>query len=202
MKCKVCGSENVNVDYDGIIRNGRLGVYTDYPVKMYRCKECRVIWHEPILKNDSYYETSEYREKLEGTTAEMDFYKMHDKDNLDKFIYTGTTIFRNKKVADIGCGAGAFLDFVSGASEEVVAIEPSIVYRNAMKEKGYHTYAYAEDAIKDYKGKIDVVTSFDVIEHVERPWDFLKDIFKLLQVGGGIIHWNANRNSSYEKAAW
>jgi len=41
--CTICGSSNVGVTYDGLIRDGALGHYTASPVKMYRCADCDVI---------------------------------------------------------------------------------------------------------------------------------------------------------------
>lgn len=188
MKCKLCGSNETFVEYNGLIRDGGLGKYTRDNVKMYRCKACGVIWHDPILDNESYYETAEYRESLEGTTEEQDFYRLHDAENFNKFSYTGTTIFRNRNVADIGCGCGAFLDFVSGAAKNIVAVEPSQVYRNIMNRKGFDTYAYAADAKSKWESALDVVTSFDVIEHVENPEAFLRDVYDLLADDGvGIV---------------
>ena len=187
MRCNICGSENVVIDYDGIIRNGGLGNFTSKAVKMYKCHNCEVIWHEPVLNNEEYYESSEYRYAMEGTSDEQDFYRMHDKESMDKFEYTGTTVFRNSIVADIGCGCGAFLDYIHGVAKTIIAIEPSEIYRKAMNEKGFMTYAYAEDAVNDYSGAVDVVTSFDVIEHVEKPKEFLTDTKNLLRKGGCAI---------------
>lgn len=110
MKCSLCGSGNVKAIYDGKIRNGGLGRYTDTDVKMYQCLDCGVIWHEDVAGNlKQYYESKEYRQSLEGSSEEKDFYRKHDGETLDKFQYTGTKIFRRKIVADIGCGCGAFL---------------------------------------------------------------------------------------------
>lgn len=188
MKCKLCNCDQTEIIYNGQIRNGGLGKYTDGDVSIYQCKACGVIWHEPILNNEEYYESEEYRLSLEGSSEEADFYRLHDKESYDKLIYTGTTVFRNGIVADIGCGCGAFLDYVNGVASEVIAVEPSEKYRTIMDKKGFHTYAYCSDAIKDYKEKTDVVTSFDVIEHVEDPQLFLNELFDLLKTGGkGII---------------
>lgn len=176
MKCPICNSNQVKNEYDGPLRDGKLGQYTQKSVKMFRCENCGVIWHEPYHKADEYYESKEYREQLEGSSEIRDFYRLHDKENFPKLTYADPKIFRNKTIADVGCGGGAFLDLVSGVAKETIAIEPSEAYRDVLSNKGYKTYAYASDAVYKYVGKIDVLTSFDVIEHVEDPVDFIKGI--------------------------
>ena len=188
MMCKICGSEDCSVIYNDVIRNGGIGVYTKNAVPMYCCNNCRVIWHENVIEDtEEYYESQEYRASVDGNSEAERFYQLHDKETLDKLNYTGTTIFRGKTVADIGCGAGAFLDYINGVADKIIAVEPSSFFREVMNKKGFTTYPYASDAIKDYKGKVDVVTSFDVIEHVEDPEAFLKDIYNLLSDNGSAI---------------
>lgn len=46
MKCKICGSENTDIIYNDLIRDGGLGQYTKKPIKIFQCKDCDVIWHE------------------------------------------------------------------------------------------------------------------------------------------------------------
>ncbi len=188
MKCGLCNSGNIKIIYDGKIRNGGLGKYTDEDVKMYQCMDCEVIWHEDRISNLSqYYESRQYRQALEGSSEEADFYEKHDGETLDKFLYTGTGIFRNKAVADIGCGCGAFLDFVKGAASSIIAIEPSETYRTIMDGKGFLTYPYLGDAMEKHRGNVDVVTSFDVIEHVSDPQEFMEGVYDLLSEGGQAV---------------
>ena len=185
MKCKICGCDNCKIIWNDVIRDGALDHYTDQEVILYQCNECGVIWHDLLERDLShYYETETYRMSLEGTVNENDFYSMHDRETLDKLKYTGTGIFRNKIVADIGSGCGSFLDFIIGVASEVVAIEPSKPYREVMKKKRFNVYPYASEAINDYECKVDVITSFDVIEHVESPEQFLSDIHNLLAQDG------------------
>lgn len=188
MQCKICSSEKVKIIYDGIIRNGGLGKYTEKNIQMYQCENCEVIWHENQFSDVcQYYESKEYRNSLEGGTEAERFYELHDKETLAKLTYTGTDIFRNKIIADIGCGCGAFLDFLKGVAQTIIAIEPSENYRKIMDEKKFETYAYASEAKKEYAGIIEVITSFDVIEHVEEPVKFIQDIYELLAEGGEAI---------------
>ena len=187
IKCKLCGSKQVNITYQGIIRDGGLGKYTNNSITMYQCNDCNVIWHDEILDIQKYYETSQYRLTLEGTSDEEDFYRMHDKESFEKFRYTGTDIYRHKIVADIGCGCGAFLDLLKGVVHQVIAIEPSDIYRDIMAKKEFNTYAYTRDALVDYQNQVDVVVSFDVIEHVVNPEIFLSEIYALLSHNGKAI---------------
>ena len=190
MKCKICGSDELKTIYKGQIRDGRLGKYTADDIQMFQCEKCDVIWHDPTSKVDSYYESSAYRSTMGEESDAEEFFKIHDYENLQKFMYTGTSIFRNRTVADIGCGCGGFLDFLSGVAHKIVAIEPSEKYQYYMKNnRAYDVYSYAKNAINDgYENTVDVVTSFDVIEHVEDPKEFAKDVYRLLASDGvGII---------------
>ncbi len=187
MKCKVCGGNKIKTIYNGRIRDGGLGKYTEDAVAMWQCEDCDVIWHDILSDTKQYYESKEYRNSMEGNSDAETFYELHDRETLDKFQYTGTDIYRHKVVADIGCGVGAFLDFLSGVCKTVIGIEPSATHRQIMSEKGYQTYAYADEAKPDWNNKVDIVTSFDVIEHVENPMGFMKDVFDLLSGGGHAV---------------
>ena len=184
MKCKICGSANVDIVYNGEIRDGKVGNFTKQAVPIYKCKDCDVTWHDNILKDiDSFYESAEYRNAVDDGSEAAHFYELHDGGVYDTLRYTGTKIFRDKVVADIGCAAGAFLDFVKGSAKTVIGIEPSAIFRKSMQEKGFVTFPYAKDAKKVYADKVNVVTSFDVIEHVEEPEEFLRDAYDLLGEG-------------------
>ena len=184
MYCKLCNGTDIIDEYYGLIRDGGLGKFTDHSISMYRCRSCGVIWHNILLDSHEYYKSDEYRNSLEGTTSEEDFYKLHDTESLAKLSYTGTSVYRDAVVADIGCGCGAFLDYISGVAKMIVAIEPTESYQDVLQRKGFNTFSYASEALGQFREKVDVVTSFDVIEHVEEPKAFLMDIYRLLSTGG------------------
>lgn len=188
MNCKICGSENCGIIYDDYIRDGAVETLTNQKYKMYQCGECGVIWHDINEKeNAEFYQSEKYRLSLENDSAVGHYYELHDWEVLEKLQYTGTDIFRDKTVADIGCGGGSFLDFVSGVAAKTVGIEPSKLYKEQLALKGHDAYMYASQARENYAGKIDVVTSFDVIEHVDSPHLFLQDVYELLKDGGQAV---------------
>ncbi len=187
-RCKLCASDRVRIIYEGVIRTGGLDKYTEQDVPMFQCENCGVIWHDPMLKNiDEYYESKKYRASMDEGSEEEVFYRNHDRETLDKLQYTGTTIFRDRTVADIGCGAGAFLDFLKGVAKNIVAIEPSEAFQKILSRKGFAAYSYTSAALTDWENQVDTATSFDVIEHVEDPLNFMCETYKLLSDTGTAI---------------
>lgn len=186
MECKICGSKESKIIYHGRIRDGRFGNETKEDVDIYRCLSCGAMYHKSVKEDEAdFYGSDQYRESM-GEKPD-DYEQLHDKEVLEKLNYTGTDIFRNKVVADIGCAGGSFLDFVKGAAAQCVGIEPTKGYHEILAKKGIRAYAYAGDALEDYKEAVDVIVSFDVIEHVEDPLGFMKDCFDLCKKGGKII---------------
>lgn len=187
-RCPICANKEITITYRGPIRVGSGSLRTDKSYNVYRCSDCLTIWHEnDAYESKEYYESTQYRVELEGAADVETFYARHDRECLEKFIYTGTDIFRNKTVADVGCGGGGWLDFLKGVAKTTVAVEPSVLYRQHLHEKGHIAYAYMDNAAKDFANTIDVLTSFDVIEHVDNPRQFAEDAFRLLKNGGEII---------------
>lgn len=186
MKCKLCGGTEVSVDYQGIIRLGMAAGYTKEEVTIYRCESCGVLWHEYPLPED-YYQSEAYRNAIEGDSDPEQYFARHDCEVLPKLEFTGTEIYRHKIAADIGCGGGSFLDFIHGAADTTIAIEPSATYRASLAQRGHRCYEYTANALTDFGGKTDVATSFDVIEHVDHPLSFLQDICALLKPGGKLV---------------
>lgn len=83
---------------------------------------CGMVQHKNHLSDiQFFYDGKEYRDSLEGGTEADRFYKLHDRENLDKFQYTGTDVFRQKTIMDIGARCGSFLDFVREATKKVIA---------------------------------------------------------------------------------
>jgi len=192
-QCKICNSSDVKIVYNGKFRLGGVGTWIKNDTPVFKCNNCDVLWHDDVLDDIAgFYENSEYREAVQGNANIDKFYELHDSEVENRLNFTGTKIFRNKIVADIGCGGGAFLDYIDGVAKTIIAVEPSKDYRQKLIDKFTHSgeggvYPYASVALKDWQNKVDIVTSFDVIEHVTNPIEFLNDIYKLLKDGGQAI---------------
>ena len=86
---------------------------------------------------------------------------------------------------------------------ETLAIEPSTAFHASFGERGYAVYAFAAEATKHGKhtGSVDWAFSFDVIEHVADPKQFLTDIVALLKPTGRLLLSTPNRDDGLLKLA-
>jgi SAM-dependent methyltransferase len=89
-------------------------------------------------------------------------------------------------IGDIGAGAGLFLEELAKLwpSGRMVAIEPSLESVAVCKEKGLETIPRALEDVEGWDGKFDLLTSFELFEHLYSPDEFLKKIHRLLRPGG------------------
>ena len=95
-------------------------------------------------------------------------------------------ILRGKKVLDIGCGDGSFLELalMSGASS-VLGVEPS---RGALSSAGEMKSFIREESIESCKfgEEFDLVTCFQTLEHMSRPAETLSVMSGAIAPGGYI----------------
>jgi 2-polyprenyl-3-methyl-5-hydroxy-6-metoxy-1,4-benzoquinol methylase len=181
--CPICGVNSWKLAYSGSIRDGIHGKWKESEVR--RCDGCGV---DRLSEDDclqyAEYESKEYRAHLDQDHNSENHFSAHDE--LAKF--TIDTLWprslRGLTLADVGCGGGVLLDHFSGLAKKLIAIEPSIAWADSLMERGYHWEPSTSAAAKNWHGKVDIVLSTQVIEHVEDPRTFLENISKLLTPEG------------------
>jgi len=183
-QCNICSSKDLNVQYEGPIRMGKFGEWSEENHIIYRCGHCNICFLNGGIID---YELSDYREMVDGGDLPGNFHKLHDKEQADKLKMLGTEDIRGKIIADVGCGAGSFLDILKGLASKTIAVEPTKSFHHELRGKGHVTYSYCEDAIKEWAGTVDIVVSFAVLEHVENPIAFLNEVKSLLKPDGFLL---------------
>lgn len=108
----------------------------------------------------------------------------------------------DKKVLDIGCGGGLFLSRMKQEGAEVLGIELSDT--RAFYAKTKHGFEVIKRTIEDeywkaYHGTFDVVTLWDVIEHVNYPQATLRSAAAMLKPGGLILIDTPCRDAFYHR---
>lgn len=194
-ECKICGSDSFETAYEGRIRVGKFGNLSEEPVRAERCRSCLAISLPSVISDQTaYYESEAYRQEVDEGVDVHDYFRQHDGEQAKHFAVVGTSLFRNTVVADIGCGAGSFLDYIRGVCKTSIAVEPAAHYRKSLAERGYITYPYALDALHSHYNAVDIIVSFSVIEHIQDPLNFLKEIHSLLRPDGKLIVSTPNAN--------
>ena len=112
-----------------------------------------------------------------------------------------------KKLLDIGCGNGSFAEYAAGKGFNVLAIDIDtasleIAAKRATKNTIYKN-ALLKDIIIDENqyNAFDVITMFEVFEHIDNPMETIKNIKKLLKPNGHFIGSlpNINRLSMWKR---
>ena len=92
-----------------------------------------------------------------------------------------------RRLLDIGCGLGHFLYFMEKRDWDGAGLEPSTYAHQNRLEGNFEHKVGLVDTYKGAVNEFDLVTLWDVIEHLENPFDVLKRIRSLLKSKGYII---------------
>lgn len=98
--------------------------------------------------------------------------------------------FRKKRVLEIGCGPGVFLNECRSRGADVLGVDPSPRAARLASRQGLHmidsTFEHALEQGWLGPRAFDLVFAFEVIEHVPRPGAFLDALHDLLVLGGAL----------------
>jgi hypothetical protein len=129
--CEICKSNYWEVIYNGEIRAGAYGDHQQISI-VSRCKNCGVgRLAESDCINPNAFDTEEYRATVGQGLKVTDFYKIADPVQIFHVKAAQWISLRGKLVADIGCGAGSFSDYISGIVNQIIAIEPNKMYQDS-----------------------------------------------------------------------
>jgi 2-polyprenyl-3-methyl-5-hydroxy-6-metoxy-1,4-benzoquinol methylase len=201
LKCPLCQSNRVFLytlakDYQN--RNNTTGY------KAYKCPDCCIIFQHPFpsktdfddLYPDDYYAHVEdgqipfltrlLKSFLQGKHKILAFFTCNS-----LFPYFDV-IEKSHKVLDIGCGKGIFLDVLKSLGKETHGLEPDA---NAAKILEKHGHQFHRDISEIEDNAFDLVSMFQVFEHIEDPAPLIREIVRILKPGGYFISETPNAAS-------
>ncbi len=93
----------------------------------------------------------------------------------------------DKKLLDIGCGTGDFLQVAKQNNWSVFGIEPDINARTIANKKTKNSVFNNDELTKFRAGSFDVITLWHVLEHIPNLEDYIRLLKKLLKPNGVLI---------------
>jgi 2-polyprenyl-3-methyl-5-hydroxy-6-metoxy-1,4-benzoquinol methylase len=181
MNCCLCESKEVR-KLETIDRKILLSLYykltkTDFSYLLNReityceCNVCKLKFFDPLIAGD---------EKFYNSLQKYDWYYPSEK---EEYIIAKKYIKQSDKVLEVGSGKGAFAKKLK--LKNYIGLDFSL---NAKKIAEKNGIKIENKTIEEYAAKnlnmFDVVVSFQVLEHVTKPNDFIKSKLKSLASGG------------------
>lgn len=157
---------------------------------------------------DPVAEISPEIDASKSTAEESSYIETQLQANLQKFdnqagIARKHLPLQNTKVLDIGCGGGLFLSLLKQEGAEVMGIELSDSRAQYAKTKhNLEIYKHPIESDfwqKGYASHFDSVTLWDVIEHVNYPFQTLQSAANVLKAGGLLLIDTPCRDSFYHQ---
>ena len=175
-KCILCQSDNLN----------ELVAYKK--AFLCQCQSCNFIFSQQIPSTDeldNYYKNYGIHQYLSPITI-----KRYN-ELLDQF----EPFRKTNKILDVGCGLGYFLEEAKKRGWEVYGTELSEKASEIAANKGINIVK-GNLSSNDYAPNMfDIITSYEVIEHINHPKNELVNFNKVLRQGGLVYVTTPNFNS-------
>lgn len=199
LQCQLCGSRE---------RSTKL---VDGPFTVHECASCSLVYVSPRLHGEALakvYGEGYWKSDNPKARGYADYAReasLYLKTFQKRMALVRNWVAPNSRVLDIGCAAGYFLQVMRKEGHSVLGIEPSTsIAQIARKELGDETVFVGDldDAPESRgyrKGSFDLVTMWDVIEHIPDPQAALRTVRQLLNKGGRLLLETQNVQSRWAK---
>jgi 2-polyprenyl-3-methyl-5-hydroxy-6-metoxy-1,4-benzoquinol methylase len=182
------GLEFVACDLCGNNKFRKVCSYGD--VQIVRCAKCHLIYRNPRktesttrqFYNSAYYEKYKGREDDISGARQVLFKKaLFDLERLLGRV-------ASRKILDIGCGQGHFLKLAKDSGWQVKGVELSRgACDYARKNFGIDVINRSVEEVNFETNYFDVITLWNVLDHLLSPTDMLKEINRILKAGGILV---------------
>jgi 2-polyprenyl-3-methyl-5-hydroxy-6-metoxy-1,4-benzoquinol methylase len=110
------------------------------------------------------------------------------RDYLMEMLFDDINILKNKKILEIGSGAGRFTEYLSYYSKECVSLDlSSAIYHNIAKDKSNTSFIKADFNKLISEKKFDIVFCRGVLQHTPNPLKSLLKIHSFINENGYVF---------------
>lgn len=179
--CALCGS-NLAVSHLGIQR-------------LVRCLDCGMIFINPrpdfsrihSQYNESYFHCeTPVRGGYENYIGDKNLICLTFRKRIRK-LQRLIALKPGGNVLDIGCAAGFFLEEGKNAGWNVQGLELCDSQAQEARKKGFHVVSSSIEDAAFPDSSFDLITLWDVIEHIPEPVSALASVYRWLKPGGHVV---------------
>lgn len=177
----------------------------DKEFSLYECSECQVQFWIPFKNpgGEQYMTEVDYTSKLDILTKENCWLIVKDYWSMSQFLkHPPYKDPKGKTLLDLACGTGEFLVIMQNLGYEVYGVDFNERAVDFFKNNLGIKNVYKEDVIKfleDKKEEYDVITAFEIIEHLDNPKKLLELVHRALKPGGYFAFSVPNRERYFGK---
>lgn len=169
-----------------------------------QCNKCNTVFTTPRPDQKyivNYYKSNSYKSHGDKKGGIIDgLYSFAQQRNFNHKLKLINQYSFGKKLLDYGCGAGAFLQFLRSKGFDVTGVEPDVDARSHIPSN----IPVEENLSNLSSSKVDVISSYHVIEHVHELIDTMTKLSEMLD-RNGVFHlalpnyksWDAQHYQAY-----
>lgn len=162
-----------------------------YDIKrnVWQCSQCGLAFLEPINEDADYYAGKKYRRQygpnLRRRVDHQEIFNTYLPAQREIIKAVKKILKPTMRVLDVGCSTGHFLHSLRGLVAQRIGVELDREAVKFVKNKlDFKIYDKPLGKLKIAEAPFDLVTSFQVLEHIEDPLFFLRQIAKNLKSDG------------------
>lgn len=145
-------------------------------LRVWRCDVCSFVQIDPAF-DESYYD--DYLMTVSHSSQMQAYQREQAREFVARFG------LQDKRIVEVGCGDGNYLDHLHAAGARVVGNEPSAKFRALAEARGYVVHSdYVHRSAPVPDGPYDAFACRQVLEHVADPREFLLGIRKSISPDG------------------
>lgn len=177
--CPCCGSDKVEYYIKDIERGYNL----------IKCTSCEVVYADPFKEPTSEFYTNAVDAASTNRHSKIKPFPSYHPANNCPQLKNG----QGKTLLDIGCGNGAFISFAERNGFKCYGLDidqnsiKAAKSRNLQQSVFEHGFVNNLGQLQHFPQKYDVITMFEVFEHLDNPRETIARIRSLLNDGGYFI---------------
>jgi len=200
VSCPVCGQAESSIFLEGIAPNG-------LEFRLVKCAACDLVYlnPRPSLERLMDYYPPDYgaheapnvglRQKLKLLALRANQRQSGIKGawqawpgrRLKPLLGLKVEYIPGGRILDVGCGNGLNVWLYQQAGWEAVGVEPADSAASIARSMGLRVYTGTLDQVRFSSSSLDVVTMYQVLEHVPNPRMVLDECRRILRPGGRLL---------------